>query len=263
VDLVIVRGGGDIASGVVYRLYKSGYKIIVLEIAKPTSIRRKVSFSEAIYNKRVNIEGINGVLATEIHEISKIIEEGSIPIYIDEKGVAIEGFKPLAVVDSILAKVNLGTHREMAPITIGIGPGFEAGCDVDLVIESKRGHHLGKVIYEGKAEEDTGIPSETNGYRNERVLRSPADGVVKVFFEIGDYIKEGEKVCEVGNIEVTAQITGILRGMIKEGLTVYKGLKIGDIDPRGIKEYAFTISDKARAIGGGVLEGIRYLSSRL
>ncbi len=158
-----------------------------------------------------------------------------------------------------MAKKNLGTYIDMAPITIGIGPGFEAGVDVDLVIESNRGHYLGRVVFEGRAAEDTKIPGEIMGYTEERIIRSPSKGIISSFFNIGDTVKAGDIVCRIGCIDIAARISGVLRGMIRDGLFVSEGLKIGDIDPRGIRDYAFTISDKARAIAGGVLEGIQYL----
>ena len=262
-NLVVVRGGGDVASGIIHRLFKSGYNVVVLETEKPTTIRRKVSFSEAIYSNEIIIEGVKGIFAKDLEHIIKILGEGSIPIYIDEQGKIIKELKPLVVIDAIIAKVNLGTNKKMAPITIGIGPGFRAGNDVDLVIESKRGHNLGKVIYKGEGAKNTGIPGEIGGYREERVLRAPSRGIVKNFYSIGDVVKSGDIICQVGNIKVIAQIDGVLRGMIKEGLFVDTGFKIGDIDPRGIIDYAFTISDKARAVGGGVLEAIGYLKNRL
>ncbi|NMB08082.1 MAG: EF2563 family selenium-dependent molybdenum hydroxylase system protein [Tissierellia bacterium] len=261
-NLVIVRGGGDIASGIIYRLYKAGFKILVLEIEKPLSIRRTVSFSEAVYEGEVEIEGVKGILINNLDNIWEVMEEGNIPIYIDPKGESIDILKPMAVVDSILAKKNLGTHRKMAPITIGIGPGFEATVDVDLVVESQRGHNLGKVIEKGFAAEDTGIPGATLGYREERVLRAKGDGIFKANYKIGDRVKKGDVIGTVGDVEIVAEIDGIIRGILKEGLYVKNGLKIGDIDPRGDVENVFTISDKARAVGGGVLEGILYLKQR-
>ena len=258
-ELVIVRGGGDIASGIVHRLYRAGFKVVVLEIEKPLTIRRKVSFSEAIYDGEIEIEGVRAILAKDLDDIKDILEKGFVPVYIDHNGDIIKELKPLAVVDAILAKVNLGTNKKMAPITIGVGPGFEAGVDVDLVVETQRGHNLGKVIYKGKAAENTGIPGDVMGYREERVLRATGDGIVKVFHNIGDKVEAGDIICQIGDNQVIAGISGILRGIIKEDLYVYKGLKIGDIDPRNVVEHAFTISDKARAVGGGVLEGILYL----
>ena len=258
-DTVVIRGGGDLATGIAYRLFKSGYKVIILDIEKPTVIRRTVAFSEAVYSGEVTVEGVKAILGKNIEDIYEILKQNCIPVYIDEKGDVIKDLKPLAVVDAIIAKKNLGTNRSMAPITIGVGPGFEAGIDVDLVVETNRGHYLGKVIYKGKAIENTGIPGDTMGYTEERIVRALDSGVVEVFFNIGDTVEVGDIICKIGNSDVKAQIPGILRGMIKEGLEVPKGFKIGDIDPRGIKDYAFTISDKARAIGGGVLEGIQYL----
>jgi xanthine dehydrogenase accessory factor len=258
-DLVVIRGGGDIGSGIAHRLFMSGYKVIVLEIEKPSSIRREVSFSEAIYRNEIIVEGIKGVFVKDYKSIKEEIEGGNIPVYIDEKGSIIEKLKPLAVVDGIIAKKNLGTSKQLAPITIGVGPGFEGGIDVDLVVESKRGHYLGKVILKGRAAENTGMPGEVMGYTEERIVRAPKSGIVKSFYKIGDKVEIGDTICQVDKERVMAQTSGILRGMIKDGLFVKEGLKIGDVDPRGIKDYAFTISDKARAIGGGVLEGIQYL----
>ncbi len=256
-ETIIIRGGGDLATGIAYKLHKSGYKVIILEIDKPLTVRRAVAFSEAVYEKEVVVEGIKGILAKDKEEIYGIWDLDAIPVYIDRKGDIIKEIKPSVVVDAIIAKVNLGTTKDMAPITIGIGPGFEAGVDVDLVIESNRSPNLGKIIYNGKAAENTGIPGEVMGYTEERVLWAPSSGVVKAFYNIGDKVKKGDIICQVGDKEVIAKFDGILRGMIKEGLFVHQGLKIGDIDPRCIRKYAFTISDKAKIIGDGVLNIIR------
>lgn len=261
-DIIVIRGGGDLGTGVAYRLYKAGYKVVVLDIENPSNIRRRVSFSEAIYSGEIIVEGVQGVLAKDIDEIYQGLDYGFIPVYIDPKGIIIEEIKPLAVVDCIIAKKNLGTSKKLAPITIGVGPGFEAGVDVDLVIESKRGHNLGKVIYKGMAEADTGIPGNTMGFREERIVRAGASGIIRNFHKIGDRVEKGDLLCEIDGVKTLAEIPGILRGMIKEGIYVEKGLKIGDIDPRGIREHAFTISDKALSIAGGVLEGLMYLSKK-
>lgn len=258
-NTAIIRGGGDLASGIAYKLHKSGYKIIILEIDKPLTVRRAVAFSEAVYENETMIEGIKGILAKDKDDIYRIWNLRGIPVYIDGKGKIIEDFKPLAVIDAIIAKKNLGTNKSMAPITIGVGPGFKAGKDVDLVIESNRGPNLGKIIYNGKAAENTGIPGGVMGYKEERVLRAPCDGIVKAFYKIGHIIDEGDTICQVGDEKVVAPFKGVLRGMIKDSLYIKKGLKIGDIDPRCIEEYAFTISDKARKIGEAVLEGIENL----
>lgn len=262
-DTVIIRGGGDLATGVAYKLYKAGYKIIIVEIDKPLSVRRTVAFSEAVYEREVTVEGIKGILAKDKNDIHRILHSGGIPVYIDAKGKIIEEIRPLAVVDAIIAKKNLGTDKSMAPITIGIGPGFEAGRDVDAVIESNRGPNLGKVIYSGKASENTGIPGDVMGYTQERVLRAPCNGIVKSFYKIGDIIEEGKTICLVGEERLFAPFRGVLRGMIKDELYVEKGLKIGDIDPRCIIEHAYTISDKAKIIGDGILEGIEYFKGKI
>lgn len=258
-EIIVIRGGGDLATGIAHRLFKAGFKVVIVDIKEPTSIRRKVSFSEAIYNGEIVVEGVKAILALSLKDIYRIIDDGFIPVYVDEKGAIINNIKPLAVVDSILAKINLDTTKDLAPITIGVGPGFESGLDVDLVVESNRGHFLGKVIYKGKAEENTGVPGDIMGFKEERIIRSLGNGIIKNFYNIGDRIEAGDLVCEVEGKGVQAKISGILRGMIKEGIYVKKHMKIGDIDPRGIKEYAYTISDKARSIGGGVLEAIMYL----
>lgn len=258
-ETIIIRGGGDLATGIAHRLYKSGFKVIILEVEKPLAIRRKVSFCEVVYSGEITIEGVKGVFARNLDEIYEALESSHIPVYIDPEGEIISKINPLAVVDSIMAKKNLGTTKDLAPITIGVGPGFEAGVDVDLVVETKRGHFLGKTIYSGRAEEDTGIPGDIMGYNEERIVRAVDSGVVEHFSSIGDKVSAGDLICKTGEGEVIAKISGILRGLIKEGLHVEKGLKIGDIDPRGMEEYVYTISEKARAIGGGVLEGIMYL----
>lgn len=258
-DTVIIRGGGDLASGIAYKLHKAGYGVIILEIDKPLALRRAVAFCEAVYEGEITVEGLKGILAKDIKDIYRILEKGSIPVYIDGKGEIIEKIKPLAVVDAIIAKKNLGTNRKMVPITIGVGPGFEAGVDVDVVIESNRGPNLGRVFYEGKAEENTGLPVPVMGYSKERILRAPISGIIKPLCKIGDLVKKGDVVCQVGDEKIVAEIDGVVRGMIREGLEVEKGLKIGDIDPRAIRKLAFTISDKARKIGDGVLEALEYL----
>lgn len=258
-EVVVIRGGGDLATGIGHKLFNSGFKVVVLDMQEPTSIRRKVSFSEAIYAGEIVVEGVKAILAKNIDEIYGIMDNGCIPVYVDEKGEIISTIKPLAVVDSIIAKINLGTTKDLAPITIGVGPGFESDIDVDLVVESNRGHFLGRVIHKGKAEDDTGIPGDIMGLKEERIIRSSADGIIRNFYNIGDRLEVGDLICEVEGKAVEAKISGILRGMIKEGIYVKKDMKIGDIDPRGIKEYAYTISDKGRAIAGGVLEAIMYL----
>jgi len=256
--IVIVRGAGDIASGIIHRLYMSGFKVIALEIEKPLSIRRTVSFSEAIYDGETSVEGVKAVFADNLKAALSILEDENVPVLIDEKGLSINQIKPVAVVDAILAKKNMGTHKNMAPVTVGVGPGFYAGDDVHYVVETQRGHYLGRVIYKGSAALNSGIPGIIMGYGKERVIKSPQEGLIKHVRKIGDLVNEGDLICYVGDEEVRASISGVIRGLIRENLYVPNGLKIGDIDPRKEIDYAYTISDKARAVAGGVLEAILH-----
>lgn len=259
-EIVIVRGGGDIASGVIQKLYRCGFKVLVLEIENPTCIRRAVSFSEALFEDEIEVEGITGVKVSDIEEIEDAWRNNKVPVIVDPKGSYINLLKPKAVVDGILAKKNLGTYINMAPITIALGPGFEAGKDVDVVIETNRGHNLGRLIFNGEAQADTGAPGNIGGYTKERVIYSPCDGVINNVREIGDIVKKEEPLAYVGDYIVRATIDGVLRGIIRNNSKVYEGLKIADIDPRlEERKNCFTISDKARTIGGGVLEALIYL----
>lgn len=257
--IVVLRGGGDVATGIAHKLFRSGFKILILEIEKPTMVRRTVSFADAIYDGQAVVEDVKAIRAYKIEEIFQIWDEGCIPIIVDKECEVLNRIKAKVLVDATLAKRNLGTHKGMAPITIGVGPGFDSGVDVDIVIETSRGHHMGKLIFEGYAKPDTGVPGEILGYDKERVLRSPYDGIIENVLEIGDMVNKDQIVAYVNKEAVKADIDGVLRGLIKNKSKVKKGLKIGDIDPRGEREYCFTISDKARAIGGAVLEAILYL----
>lgn len=261
-DLAVIRGGGDLGTGIAYKFFKAGYKVVILEIEKPIAVRRAVSFCEAVYNGEIEIEGVKGILAKDLEDIYRIINKGFIAVYVDPQVRVLDKLRPLILVDAIMAKKNMGTNKNMAPITIAIGPGFEAGKDVDLVVETNRGPNLGKVIYRGRAQKNTGIPAEVMGYTVERILRSPADGIIKTFYKIGDRVTKEDVLGKVGEVEIVATIDGILRGIIREGLYVKKGLKIGDIDPRGIRKFAFTISDKAKKVGEGVLEAAEYLRKK-
>ena len=259
-EMVIVRGGGDIASGVIQKLYRCGFKVLVLEIENPTCIRRAVSFSEALFEDEIEVEGIKSVRVRNLEEIEDAWKNNKVPVIVDPKGSYINLLKPKAVVDGILAKKNLGTYINMAPITIALGPGFEAGKDVDVVIETNRGHNLGRLIFKGEAQADTGAPANIGGYTKERVIYSPCDGVINNVREIGDIVKKEEPLAYVGDYIVRATIDGVLRGIIRNNSKVCKGLKIADIDPRlEERKNCFTISDKARTIGGGVLEALIYL----
>lgn len=255
-EKIIIRGAGDIASGVGHRLKRCGFKVIMLERDRPTVIRRTVSFASAVFTGKTEVEGIKGLLVKSIEEAEQMSNTNYIPLLIDPKGQSIGALKPDALVDCILAKKNLGTTLNMAPVVIGAGPGFCAGLDVHAVVETKRGHDLGKVIYSGSAAPDTKVPGSIEGFSFERLVRSPADGVVEVVRDIGHIVKIGDLICRVGEHEVKAAISGMVRGMIQNGELVYKGMKIGDIDPRGMEASCYTISDKARAVAGGVIEAL-------
>ena len=263
-DIVLIRSGGDISSGIIERLHKCGFKVVVLETGNPSSIRREVCFGEAVYRKRMTIDGLTSVLVDNIEEMEETLERREIPVLIDEEGKYINILKPFVLIDAILAKRNLGTHIDMAPITIGIGPGFFAGKDVHAVIETKRGHHLGKVINNGEAIKNSGIPGNIGGFTKERVIHSEWEGNIRNISKIGDTVKKGQIIALINGNKVLATIDGLLRGIIKDGYFVTKGFKIADIDPR-MDEYknCFTISDKARSIGGGALEAILTLKNQI
>lgn len=262
-DIIVVRGGGDIASGAIQKLYRSGFKLLVLETETPSAIRRKVAFCEAVYEKEIEIEGIKARLVANDEEIQDCWDSDIVPVMIDSRGKVIERLKPLAVVDGILAKQNFGTKRSMAPITVALGPGFSAPEDVDIVIETMRGHNLGRIIEEGKASENTGVPGVIAGFGIERVIYSDYSGIITHIEKIGNVVEKGDVIAVVGDNEIYASISGVLRGIIRDGYKVKKGLKIADIDPRiSEKDNCFTISDKARNIGGAVLESILYLKKK-
>ncbi len=265
-NLIIVRGGGDIATGTIYKLYQCGFKVLILEIANPSAIRRNVAFSEAVYHGTQKVEDLTCEFAGSLEEAVSMLENDKLVMVIDPDGACIDKLHPIAVVDAILAKKNLGTNRKMAPVTVALGPGFTAGQDVDAVVETMRGHSLGRVIYEGEPIKNTGIPGVIAGVAKERVIHSPAVGILRNVRNITDTVKQGEVIAvietEEGNVPVTATIDGLLRGLIRDGYPVTKGFKIADIDPR-LQEYenCFTISDKARCIAGGVLEAVMHLTN--
>jgi len=254
--LIVVRGGGDLATGVVVRLFRAGFPLVVLEIAHPTVIRLPVSLARAVYEGKARVEDVEAVLIPSWEKAEKIIPKGKVPVLIDPEGSSLEKLSPVVLVDAILAKRNLGTRINQAPLVVALGPGFTAGEDVDVVIETKRGHDLGRVIYQGQAAADTGIPGEVGGESIRRLLRAPAEGKITPLHQIGDLVETGEVIAEVEGVSLKAEISGVLRGLIYPQSWVRKGMKVGDIDPRGIREYCFTVSDKARSIGGGVLEAI-------
>lgn len=260
-NIIVVRGAGDIASGVIYRLHQCGFKVMALEIENPTVIRRTVAFASAVKRGGVTVEGLTALRCATKPDILRTFATGKIPICVDPQGLWIKHMKPFAVVDAILAKKNLGTSREMASVVIGVGPGFTAGLDVDVVIETNRGHDLGRVIHCGSAAENTGIPGDVAGHTQERVVRAPSAGVISIIRDIGELVVPGDSLATIGDKFVTSKITGVIRGIIADNSYVFEGMKIGDIDPRGSISHCYTISDKARNISGGVLEAVfHYLS---
>ena len=263
--LVVIKGGGDLATGVVHRLHRVGMPVVVTELAQPTVIRRAVAVASAVYEGQVEVEGLVARLVESDQDPKGFKSKplgswGQVPVVVDPRGEVIARLRPTVVVDAIMAKRNTGaTAITDAPIVIGLGPGFTAGVDVHAVIETNRGHHLGRVILSGSAEPHTGVPGPTAGFTAERVLRAPCEGIFTGQRRIGDPVEAGEAVAAVAGQPVVANISGVLRGLLADGLPVKAGLKVGDVDPRGVREHCFTISDKARAIGGGVLEAILYL----
>lgn len=254
---IVIRGAGDLASGIACRLSRSNLKkICMTDVAQPQAVRREVSFCEAIYDGEKTVEGITARRVDSFDLVQGIWDSGEIPVAIDPDAMAIGLLKPDIVVDAILAKKNLGTRMADAALVIGIGPGFCAGKDVHMVVETFRGHNLGRVLYEGEAEKDTGTPGLISGYGIERVLRGPGDGLLSTQKEIGDHVEKGDPVATVGGVQIKTPIKGIVRGLLRDKSRVWEGMKIGDIDARGIRESCFSVSDKALAIAGGVLEAI-------
>ena len=255
---IVIKGAGEMATGIAHRLFMANIKHIVMtEIPEPISVRRTVAFSEVIYEGEMEVEGVKAELVESVDKLSEVWGKGSIGVIVDPEGQVISALKPDVVVDAIMAKRNTGTKKDEATLVIGVGPGFAAPVDVHMVVESNRGQNLGKAMYDGSAEPHTGIPGPTMGYTTERVLRSPHGGMVRHVRAIGDTVKKGEIVLYVDATPVLAPIDGMLRGLIRE-ITIEANEKIGDIDPRGVKEYCYTITEKARAIAGGVLEAIMH-----
>ena len=270
-DLIVVRGAGDLATGTIHRLKKAGFRLLVLEAEHPAAIRRQVALSEAVYAGSARVEDVEAVrmdvdLAEKKNrkelleqEMERIWKKDGVPVLVDPAGLSIAALRPAVVVDAILAKKNLGTTKEMAPLVIALGPGFTAGEDVDVVIETKRGHNLGRVI--GSAVPNTGIPGIIGGYGKERVMHAQAEGILRNVASIGDIVEARAVIAEIetenGTVPVEASLSGLLRGLIRDGYPVTKGFKIADIDPRQEElQNCFTISDKARCIAGSVLEVI-------
>lgn len=259
-DLIIVRGAGDIATGTICRLHRCGFKLLVLETAQPTAIRRRVSLSEAVYEGQQSVEGVRATLISSLDACQEQWQQGSIPLLIDPQMQCLAKARPKVLIDAIIAKKNYGTALNMAAITIALGPGFCAGIDVQAVIETARGHDLGRVLYQGYARANTGIPGNINGFTKERVVYASKAGTFDILRDIGSKVNKDEMIATIDTMPVPAPLTGLVRGMLRPGSHVSHGMKIADIDPReNQKNNCHTLSDKARSISGGVLEALLYL----
>lgn len=257
--LIIVRGAGDISTGTIHRLHRAGFPVLALEAERPSAIRRRVAFSEAVYDGAATVEGVTAVRITGTETVGPALARGEVPLLVDPAGESIRRLRPAAVVDAILAKRNLGTRMDMAPLTVALGPGFVAGRDVHYVIETMRGHDLGRIIASGSAAPNTGVPGMIGGYGAERVIHAPAAGVFHLLRDIGSAVEAGEAVGVIatpeGEVPVPSKIAGLLRGVLRDGYPVVKGFKLADVDPRLDQlKNCTTISDKARCIAGSVLE---------
>ncbi len=253
--LIVVRGGGDLASGAIYRLHRAGFSVIVTELPAPLLVRRAVCYGSAVYDGTVTVEGITARL-TPVSEAIDVLRDGLVPVVVDPKAEIVQQVKPNVIVDARMAKNRLDTTIDDAPLVIALGPGYTAGRDCHAIIETNRGHNLGRVIVHGTAEPDTGEPGRVANKTHSRVLRAPADGYVIPHAQIGDEIAAGQLIAQVDGRPVLAQFSGVLRGLIHCTVKVSKGMKIGDLDPRARRENCFTISDKSLAVGGGVLEAV-------
>jgi len=253
---VLIRGGGDLAGGVAVRLHHSGFEVMITELPKPLVVRRTVSFAEAVTDGSKEVEGISAVMIQNPGEVKDLLRVGNIPVLVDPELACLKEVRPDVVVDARMRKKPPAEGKELATLVIGLGPGFIAGENCHAVIETNRGHNLGRVIWAGPPQEDTGVPGMVHGFAAERVLRSPEDGKLVTGATIGDHVKNSAVIALVGSQAVLAPFDGVLRGLIKPGSQVTKGMKIGDVDPRDDPSICSLVSDKSRAIGGGVLEAI-------
>lgn len=262
-NIICIRGAGDIATGVAQAFYRAGERLLLLETRNPSAIRRSVALSEAVYLRRATVEDMTAIAIETAGDAPRIWQAGQIPVLVDPRGECIPALAPVCVVDATLAKRNLGTHPGLAPVTIALGPGFTAPKDADIVIETMRGHDLGRLIENGSALPNTGVPGEVGGQSALRVVHAPAEGHYRPVASIGDAVSAGQVIAYIGETPVQARIGGFLRGSLREGLRVHAGMKIADIDPRLDEQpHAFTISDKARALGNAAYVAYRYLLRR-
>ena len=258
--LAIIKGAGDLASGVAVRLHRAGVQLIMTDLEKPTAIRRTVSFCRAVWEGSASVEDVRALKAADASDALRIAQGGAVAVLVDPQGGCIPALQPDAVIDARLMKHNPDTRKADAPIVIALGPGFTAGADCHAVVETMRGHDLGRVLTQGSALPDSGLPGNIGGYTGERILRAPCDGIWRTALDIGSPVRQGDAVATVAGLPVVSAIDGVLRGLLPDGTPVQRGLKSGDVDPRGIADYCLTVSDKARAIGGGDLEALLMLS---
>jgi xanthine dehydrogenase accessory factor len=255
--LVVIKGAGDLASGVAYRLHRSGFPVIMTELPTPTMVRRAVSFGQAVYDGETSVEGVTARRAEDPYKALALARQGEvIPVLVDPEAQAVAILKPMVLVDGIMAKCNTGTCISDAPLVIALGPGFTAGVDCHAAIETNRGHRLARILYQGSPQPDTKTPGKVKGYARGRVIRAPADGHLRPVAHVGERLRKGDLIGYVNGYEVRAMFDGVLRGLIHPSVPVTRGLKIGDLDPRDVDQHCFTISEKSLAIGGGVLEAI-------
>ncbi|NTV74502.1 MAG: EF2563 family selenium-dependent molybdenum hydroxylase system protein [Holophaga sp.] len=257
--LVVVRGAGDLATGVILRLVRAGFRVVALETARPSAIRRTVSFSEAMYDGSACVEGVCALRFDAVPE--RWTPGDPVAVLEDPRGDLLTRLRPAALVDAIIAKRNLGTFLGMAPVVVALGPGFTAGVDAHAVVETNRGHDLGRVLLSGSAEANTGVPGLIAGRGSERVIHAPRAGKVEDLCAIGDTVAAGDPVLAIGGEAVASSIGGVVRGLIRPGYEAREGLKVADVDPRCVREHCFSVSDKARAIAGGVLEALLMLGA--
>jgi xanthine dehydrogenase accessory factor len=254
--LILLKGAGDLGTGVAWRLHKAGFPVIITELAQPLVVRRTVAFASAVYDGEIAVEGVTAWRAESFDEARALLKDGILPVLVDPETRAREEFAPQVLIDAVMAKRNTGTRHEDAPFVLALGPGFTPNVDCHAVIETQRGHNLGRVLWDRAAEPNSGTPGEIGGKSGERVLRAPKEGRVTSVAKIGDAVSLGQVVARIGEGEVRAPFDGILRGLVHDGLVVNAGAKIGDVDPRVNRAACFTISDKALAIGGGALEAV-------
>ena len=258
VPIILLRGGGDLATGVALRLHRVGISVVITELAQPLAVRRRVAFSEAIYQDSVNVEGVIARRVSQPVDAIRVIFSGEIPVLVDPDCSIRQAreFNTVAMVDARMTKQPPDLNLDSAPLVVGLGPGFVAGENCHAVIETNRGHFLGRVIWDGAPEPNTGIPGKIGDEQGDRVLRAPVDGILHNYLEIGEKAVAGDTLADVSGNPILAPVDGILRGMLRDGMCVKQGMKIGDLDSRNDARNTLTVSEKSLAIGGGVLEAL-------